>query len=88
VLGNLLQKQQAFTAAISEYEAVLAAEPSYFPALTRVAYLYYRQGQVGRAIDTWQRALPVCDDEALRRNIELFLDKLQAELGAYTAVPI
>ena len=56
-------------------------QPAYFPALTRLAYLYFRQGLHARAVETWRRALPVCEDPALRRNIELFMRKLVADMS-------
>ena len=31
--------------------------PDYFPALTRLAYLYYKKGYSAKAIDTWRRSL-------------------------------
>jgi DNA-binding response OmpR family regulator len=81
VLANLLQKQQLVHEAIDEYEAVLELKPDYFPALTRLAYLYYKRGLPTKAIDTWRRALPVCPDPTLRANIEGFMRKLLAELA-------
>ena len=56
---------------------------TYFPALTRLAYLYFRQGLHARAVETWRRALPVCEDPALRRNIELFMRKLVADMSKH-----
>jgi hypothetical protein len=35
-----------------------------------------------RAVDTWRRALPVCDDPELKRNIETFMRKLVADMRA------
>ena len=84
VLANLLQRRSQIAEAIDEYESVVQLEPEYFPALTRLAYLYYKQGLVARAVDTWRRSLPLCTDPALRRNIELFMRKLIAEMGALT----
>jgi len=84
VLANLLQRKSMVGDAIDEYESVVLLEPEYFPALTRLAYLYYKQGLVARAVDTWRRSLPLCSDPALRRNIELFMRKLIAEMGAVT----
>jgi len=78
-LANLLQKSQRLEEAIDEYESVVELEPRYFPALTRLAYLYYKKGHVARAVETWRRALPHCDDPSLRRNIELFVRKLAHE---------
>ncbi len=75
-LANLLQKEARIEEAIDEYESVVELEPRYFPALTRLAYLYYKKGHTLRAVETWRRALPHCEDPALRRNIELFVRKL------------
>jgi DNA-binding response OmpR family regulator len=75
-LANLLQKASRLDEAIDEYESVVELEPRYFPALTRLAYLYYKKGHTLRAVETWRRALPHCEDAALRKNIELFVRKL------------
>ena len=80
MLANMLQRASRWAEAVDEYEAVVDLQPTYFPALTRLAYLYYRQGLHARAVETWRRALPVCDDPELRRSIELFMRKLAAEL--------
>ncbi len=56
VLANLLQRRSLHAEAIDEYEGVVDLEPEYFPALTRLAYLYYRQGMVALAVDTWRAA--------------------------------
>jgi CheY-like chemotaxis protein len=80
MLANMLQRASRWAEAVDEYEAVVELQPAYFPALTRLAYLYFRQGLHARAVETWRRALPVCDDPALRRNIELFMRKLVADL--------
>jgi len=81
VLANILHKKSLIHEAIDEYEATLDLKPDYFPALTRLAYLYYKQGYPARAIDTWRRSLPLCADPALRQNIELFMRRLIANLG-------
>jgi len=86
VLANLLQRKSMLPDAIDEYESVVQLEPEYFPALTRLAYLYYKQGLLARAVDTWRKSLPLCGDPGLRRNIELFMRKLIAEMGGVTGV--
>jgi len=80
VLANLLQKQALIYEAIDEYEATVDLKPDYFPALTRLAYLYYKQGFSAKAIEAWRRSLPYCPDSNLRHNIELFMRKLIAEM--------
>ncbi len=80
MLANMLQRASRWPEAIDEYEAVVELQPAYFPALTRLAYLYFRQGHHARAVETWRRALPVCEDPALRRNIELFMRRLVADM--------
>jgi CheY-like chemotaxis protein len=86
MLANMLQRASQWAEAVDEYEAVVELQPTYFPALTRLAYLYFRQGLHARAVETWRRALPVCDDPALRRNIELFMRKLVADMAKTDAV--
>jgi CheY-like chemotaxis protein len=86
MLANMLQRASRWAEAVDEYEAVVELQPAYFPALTRLAYLYFRQGLHARAVETWRRALPVCDDPALRRNIELFMRKLVADMSKQDAV--
>ncbi len=81
MLANMLQRASRWDQAVDEYEAVVDLQPAYFPALTRLAYLYFRQGLHARAVETWRRALPVCEDPALRRNIELFMRKLVADMA-------
>lgn len=81
MLANMLQRASRWSEAVDEYEAVVELQPAYFPALTRLAYLYFRQGLHARAVETWRRALPVCEDPALRRNIELFMRKLVADMS-------
>ncbi len=85
MLANMLQRASRWAEAVDEYEAVVELQPTYFPALTRLAYLYFRQGLHARAVETWRRALPVCDDPALRRNIELFMRKLVADMAKQDA---
>jgi|GEM_PF-1181681 len=75
-LANMLQRARRLSDAVVEYEAVIEHAPDYFPALTRLAYLYYRRGATARAIETWRRSLPYCEDRELRRNIELFVRSL------------
>jgi CheY-like chemotaxis protein len=81
MLANMLQRASRWAEAVDEYEAVVEIQPGYFPALTRLAYLYFRQGLHARAVETWRRALPVCEDPELRRNIELFMRKLVADMA-------
>ena len=81
MLANMLQRASRWAEAVDEYEAVVELQPAYFPALTRLAYLYFRLGLHARAVEPWRRALPVCDDPALRRNIELFMRKLVADMS-------
>jgi CheY-like chemotaxis protein len=81
MLANMLQRASRWAEAVDEYEVVVELQPQYFPALTRLAYLYFRQGLHARAVETWRRALPVCEDLALRRNIELFMRKLVADMS-------
>ena len=80
VLANLLQKKNQIYEAIDEYEATVNLKPDYFPALSRLAYLYYKKGFSAKAIETWRRSLPHCPDTTLRQNIEQFMRKLIADM--------
>jgi len=80
LLANLLQKKSLFYEAIEAYETTINLKPDYFPALTRLAYLYYKKGFSTKAVETWRRALPYCDDSALRQNIEVFIHKLITDM--------
>jgi DNA-binding response OmpR family regulator len=82
VLANLLQKKSLIYEAIDEYEATVDLKPDYFPALTRLAYLYYKKGFSVKAIEMWRRSLPHCPDATLRQNIEVFMRKLIAGMQA------
>ena len=86
MLANMLQRASRYLEAVDEYEAVVELQPVYFPALTRLAYLYFRQGLHARAVETWRRALPVCEDPVLRKNIELFMRKLVADMAKSDSV--
>ncbi|MBA2538209.1 MAG: response regulator, partial [Deltaproteobacteria bacterium] len=50
MLANMLQRASRYPEAVDEYEAVVELQPAYFPALTRLAYLYFRQGLPARAV--------------------------------------
>lgn len=80
VLANLLQKKSLLYEAIDAYEATVDLRPDYFPALTRLAYLYYKKGFSAKAIETWRRSLPLCPDAKLRQNIEVFMRRLIADM--------
>lgn len=86
VLAGLLQRQGLNAEAVDEYEVVVALEPAFFPALTRLAYLYYEQGHLARAVETWRRALPVCEDPTMRAHIEVLMRQLVAQLTAAPAL--
>ena len=80
VLANLLQKKALIYEAIEEYEATVELKPDYFPALTRLAYLYYKKGFSAKAAQVWERSLLYCTDNALRKNIDEFIATLRAEM--------
>jgi CheY-like chemotaxis protein len=80
VLANLLQTQSLVYEAIDEYEATVELKPDYFPALTRLAYLYHKQGFAAKAVAVWRRSLSSCPDPALRQNIERFIARLTGEM--------
>lgn len=79
VLGNILQHQDRRYEAIDAYEQTAQLRPDYFPALSRLAFLYYRTGHTQRALDTWRRSLAHCEDPQQRARIEAFMEKLAEE---------
>lgn len=80
VLGNILQHLDRLYEAIDHYESTASLRPDYFPALSRLAFLYYKQGFGKRALETWNQSLEHCPDEAQAKRIRSFKEKLEAEL--------
>ncbi len=80
VLGNILQSQDEHYEAIDAYESTVSLRPDYFPALSRLAFLYYKQGFLKRALDTWNLSLEHCPDEEQAARIRKFKAKLATEL--------
>ena len=81
VLANLLHKEGKGLEAIEEYEVTCDLRPDYFPALSRLAYLYYENGYTLKAIETWRVSLSSCDDMLMKRKIEDFMQKLIQDMG-------
>lgn len=80
VLGNILQHLGQRYEAIDAYESTVSLRPDYFPALSRLAFLYYKQGFLKRALETWNLSLEHCPDVEQAGRIEQFKEKLAAEL--------
>ncbi|MDY0003811.1 MAG: response regulator [Polyangia bacterium] len=81
VLGNILQHLGRTYEAIDAYEQTVALRPDYFPALSRLAFLYYKQGFIPRALETWQKSLEHCEEEAAAAKIRVFMEKIRADEG-------
>lgn len=81
VLANILQHQGRFYEAIDAYERTVELRPDYFPALTRLAYLHYKQGFLPRAIATWRRAVEACDPPEQQAKIAKVIESLEQELA-------
>ncbi|MFH2006112.1 MAG: response regulator [bacterium] len=80
VLGNILQHLELHYEAIDAYENTVSLRPDYFPALSRLAFLYYKQGFLKRALQTWKRCLEHCPDEEQASRIQEFMSSLESEL--------
>jgi len=80
VLGNILQHLEQHYDAIDAYESTVSLRPDYFPALSRLAFLYYKQGFLKRALETWKQSLEHCPDEDQAARIQKFMEKLAVEL--------
>lgn len=75
-LALLLGRKNLNYQAIRSLESALELAPDYFPALKNLAVLYQKTGFKFKAIETWERALGYCDEEAMREKIKSHLVKL------------
>ncbi len=80
VLGNILQHLERTYEAIDAYEQTTQLRPDYFPALSRLAFLYYKRGFLAKALSTWRRSLEHCDDPEQAKRISTFMAKLVKEM--------
>jgi DNA-binding response OmpR family regulator len=72
-LGLLYGKKGQVFDAIAELEAAVNSNGQHFPALKNLAILYQKAGFKNRAVETWERALPFCPDDATRQSIRQHL---------------
>ncbi len=75
-LGLLYGKQGHVFDAIAALEAAVESNGQHFPALKNLAILYQKAGFRNRAVEVWERALPLAPDEATRQSIRQHLLKL------------
>jgi len=53
------------------FEAALQVNPDFFDALLNLGALYYRQGDLAKALELWEKAERISpDDSQVRRNLE------------------
>jgi CheY-like chemotaxis protein len=76
IMANMLQSQDQLYEAMDAYQGTVDLVPDWFPALTRLAYLQYQKGFVSRAISTWRKAVDVCPNPNVARNITSFISRL------------
>lgn len=69
-LALLYGKQGMIYYAISELETVLELAPGSFQAMKNLAVLYQQAGFKNKAIEMWERAMGVCQDEETREQIK------------------
>ncbi len=62
--------------AISELETVLEFEPTMFQAMKNLAILYQEAGFKNKAIEMWERALSICEDEESKQKMREHLMSL------------
>jgi CheY-like chemotaxis protein len=67
-LGRALQLKSDVYGAITAYERAVELKPELFPALRSLAGLYEGKGFRRKAIETWERALPVAPDAETRTH--------------------
>jgi DNA-binding response OmpR family regulator len=69
-LALLYGKKGMIYYAISELETVLELSPGSFQAMKNLAVLYQQAGFKNKAIEMWERAMGVCNDEETREQIK------------------
>jgi Tfp pilus assembly protein PilF len=62
--------------AISELETVLEFEPTMFQAMKNLAILYQEAGFKNKAIEMWERALSICEDDESKQKMREHLMSL------------
>ncbi|HET9959689.1 MAG TPA: response regulator [Polyangiaceae bacterium] len=72
-LGLLYGKKGQIFDAIAELEAAVESYGEHFPALKNLAILYQKAGFRNRAVEMWERALPLSPDEPTRQSIRQHL---------------
>ncbi len=65
-LGRALQLKGDLFSAIASYEKAVELKPELHPAIKSLALLYEKQGFRRKAIELWERALPVSPDAEAR----------------------
>jgi len=75
-LGLLQGKKGQVFAAIAALEAAVETNGQHFAALKNLAILYQKAGFRNRAVEMWERALPLAPDETTRQSIRQHLLKL------------
>jgi len=81
-LGRAMQVKGDAFAAISAYEKAVELKPDLYPALKSLSLLYEKQGFRRKAIEHWERALPVAPDgEARALARDHLLRLLESPLG-------
>ncbi|MDF1566066.1 MAG: response regulator [Deltaproteobacteria bacterium] len=85
-LGRATQMKGDVFGAISSYEKAVELKPDLHPALKSMALLYEKQGFRRKAIELWERALPVSPDaEARTLARDHLLRLLEAPAGRPSA---
>jgi tetratricopeptide (TPR) repeat protein len=72
-LGLLYGKKEQIYDAIRHLETALQINPKQFPAMKNLAVLYQKAGFRNKAIEMWERAIPVAPDDATRQTIKELL---------------
>jgi len=75
-LGLLYGKKGLLFDGIAQLEAAIESNGQHFGALKNLAVLYQKAGFRNRAVEIWERALPLSPDEATRQSIREHLLKL------------
>ncbi|RMG15641.1 MAG: response regulator [Deltaproteobacteria bacterium] len=84
--GRALQIKGDVYGAIAAYERAVELKPDLFPALKSLGTLYEQKGFRRKAIESWERALPVApNDEARRQARETLLSLIEGRRAGVAA---
>ncbi len=83
--ATALQMVDSIDQAIEDYESALRLKPDYYLAMEYLANLYEIRNQPAKALDTYNRALPLVKDPKWRSIISWKISESKKKIGAQRA---